>query len=213
LETLLCGRFTLELSSDTLEQEFDIQGPGEFEFKSYNIAPHQNLPIIHLDDHLNKHVSMMQWGFLPSWAKSIHDGPRPMNARLETVADNALFKGAFQKRRCLVPASGFYEWDPKTTPKQPHYFTQKGHTLFAFAGLWSIWEREIGIILSFTIITKEAEESVKPIHGRMPFVLNKSNYDAWLKEGTLPKHCPSLTCHPVSLAVNSPQNNEASLIE
>jgi putative SOS response-associated peptidase YedK len=124
-----------------------------------------------------------------------------------------MFKPSFQNRRCLVPATGFYEWSPKTSPKQPYYFYEPGYPLFAFAGLWDIWEKEAGIILSFTIITKEAEESVKPIHDRMPVVLNKEHYEFWLAEALLPDKSPSLTCHRVGLRVNTPKNNNASLVE
>jgi putative SOS response-associated peptidase YedK len=123
-----------------------------------------------------------------------------------------MFKPSFQKRRCLIPATGFYEWNPQTIPKQPFYFYEQDRPLFAFAGLWAIWEKEAGIILSFAIITKEAEESVKSIHGRMPVVLNREHYEFWLAEALLPDQSPSLTCHPVDLEVNTPKNNDASLI-
>src|SRR4051812_31632418 len=118
LELPLCGRFALKLKTEDLEQQFGIEPQGDFEFESYNIAPSQAVPIIHLDEHQQKSLSLMKWGFLPSWAKNNEDGPRPINARLETAASNALFKGAFQKRRCLIPASGFYEWDKNTNPKR-----------------------------------------------------------------------------------------------
>ena len=105
-----------------------------------------------------------------------------------------------------------YEWSTKTTPKQPYYFYEQANPLFAFAGLWNIWEKEAGIILSFTIITKEAEESVKPIHSRMPFVLNKEHYESWLNKALLPEKSPALTYHAVHAQVNTPRNNDASLI-
>lgn len=186
----MCGRFTLKTDATQLAYEFDVNPPSDFEFESYNIAPSQILPIIHLDQNQERQVSQMEWGLLPAWSKDIKDTLRPINARLETIGSSPMFKSSFQKRRCLIPVSGFYEWCPKTSPKQPYYFYEKDRPLFAFAGLWSIWEKEAGVILSFTIITKEAEETVKPIHGRMPFVLNKEHYEFWLAEALLPDKSP-----------------------
>jgi putative SOS response-associated peptidase YedK len=210
---VLCGRFTLDLTSDTLAQVFGIIKPGDFKFESYNIAPSQSVPVIHFDNQREKELSMMHWGFIATWAKNVKDGPRPINARLETISENAFFKGAFQRRRCLIPASGFYEWDQKTTPKQPYYFYQKNEPLFAFAGIWNYFDEEAENILSFTLITKAAEASVTPVHNRMPFVLNKDDYPSWLNEGNLPDRCPPLASRPVSLEVNSPKNNTVSLIQ
>ena len=154
----------------------------------------------------------MEWGLLAPWANSLKDAPRPINARLETVDKSSMFRASFQKKRCLVPSRGFYEWSVKTTPKQPYYFYKSDHSLFAFAGIWSIWKQETNTILSFTIITKDAEGSVKSVHSRMPFVLNKEHYDNWLYDAQLPERSPVLVCHPVSLAVNSPKNNDPNLI-
>jgi putative SOS response-associated peptidase YedK len=209
----MCGRFSVVLKDEDLRAEFNVDAPASFLYESYNIAPSQVVPIVHLDEHQQKHLSMMEWGLLPPWAKDIKHMPRPINARLETVQTSPLFKPSFQKRRCLIPASGFYEWSDKTTPKQPYYFYEKDHPLFAFAGLWNIWEKEAGVMLSFTIITKDAEESVKHVHGRMPFVLNKDHYDPWIYESKLPEKSPPLATHSVSLAVNSPKNNRPELIQ
>jgi putative SOS response-associated peptidase YedK len=208
----MCGRFTIILKGKDLKDEFEVEAPPEFAYESYNVAPTQTVPIIHLDQNQKRQFSVMEWGFLPPWAKD-HKAPlRPINARLETVNSSAMFKPAFQKRRCLIPAAGFYEWNAKASPKQPFYFYEQEQPLFAFAGIWSRWEKEAGVILSFTIITKEAEEPIKPIHGRMPAVLNREHYDLWLSEALLPDKPPPLTCHAVDLKVNSPKNNDASLI-
>jgi len=208
----MCGRFTVVLTENSLKDEFNVEVSPDFTYESYNIAPSQTVPIVHLDENQKRQLSLMEWGFLPPWAKDYKETLRPINARLETVDNSPMFKSSFQKRRCLVPASGFYEWSAKTSPKQPYYFYEQTYPLFAFAGLWNIWEKEAGIILSFTIITKEAEESVKPIHGRMPVILNKEHYEFWLAEGLLPDKSPSLTCHGVDLRVNTPRNNDPSLI-
>ena len=208
----MCGRFTVVLKEKDLKDEFTVEVPPDFTYESYNIAPSQVVPIVHLDKNQKRRLSLMEWGFLPSWAKDHKEALRPINARLETVDNSPMFKSSFQKRRCLIPATGFYEWSAKASPKQPYYFYEQDRPLFAFAGLWDIWEKEAGVIPSFTIITKEAEESVKPIHGRMPFVLNREHYEFWLAEALLPEKSPSLTCHAVGLKVNTPKNNDAGLI-
>lgn len=209
----MCGRFTIVLEGKDLKDEFNVEVPPDFTYESYNITPSQTVPIVHLDKHRERQLSFMGWGFLPSWAKDYKETLRPINARLETINSSPMFKPSFQKRRCLIPATGFYEWSAQTSPKQPYYFYEQDHTLFAFAGLWDIWEKEAGIILSFTIITKEAEASVKPVHGRMPCVLNKEHYELWLAEALLPDKSPSLTCHMVDLRVNTPKSNDAGLID
>lgn len=208
----MCGRFTIVLKEKDLKDEFKAEAPAGFAYESYNIAPSQVVPIIHLDKYQQRQLSLMEWGFLPSWAKDHKGTLRPINARLETVDSNPMFKTSFQKRRGLIPATGFYEWGAQTSPKQPYYFYEQDRPLFAFAGIWDIWEKEEGTILSFTIITKEAERSVKPIHGRMPCVLNKEHYEFWLAEALLPDKSPSLAYHAVDLKVNTPKNNDPSLI-
>lgn len=209
----MCGRFSVILKDEDLREEFGIDVPTDFLYESYNIAPSQLVPVVHLDEHQHKRLSMMEWGLLPSWAKDLKHTPRPINARLETIQTSPMFKPSLQRRRCLIPANGFYEWSDKTTPKQPYYFYEKDRSIFAFAGLWEIWEREACIVVSFTIITKNAEESVKYVHGRMPFALNKEDYDQWLFDAKLPDQSPVLASHSVSLAVNSPKNNRPELIK
>jgi putative SOS response-associated peptidase YedK len=199
------------MKEEDLKAEFGIIALSPLSYESYNIAPSQIVPIVHLDDHQQRCLSMMEWGLLPGWAKDIKHTLRPINARLETVQTSPMFKPSFQRQRCLIPVSGFYEWSDKTTQKQPYYFYEKDRPLFALAGLWSLWEKEAGVIASFTIITKPAEESVKHVHGRMPFVLEKENYDSWLLDAKLPSASPPVASHPVSLRVNSPKNNDAEL--
>ena len=208
----MCGRFTVVLEEETLKNEFHVEAPPGFTYESYNVAPSQTVPIVHLDDNQKRQFSLMEWGFLPSWAKDYKGTIRPINARLETIGNSPMFKSSFQKQRCLIPVPGFYEWDPKTTPKRPFYFYEQKRPIFAFAGIWSIWKKEAGVILSFAIITNKAEESVKAIHGRMPVVLDKEHHEFWLGEGLLPNKPPSLTYHAVDLKVNSPKNNGPDLI-
>lgn len=208
----MCGRFTVVLEEENLRNEFHVEAPPGFTYGSYNVAPSQAVPIVHPGKNGERQLSLMEWGFLPSWAKDHRETLRPINARLETIDSSPMFKASFQKGRCLIPATGFYEWSVKTSPKQPYYFYKQDYPLFAFAGLWSLWEKEAGVILSFTIITKEAEGSVKPVHGRMPCVLNREHYEFWLAEALLPDKPPPLTCHAVDFKVNTPKNNGPGLI-
>ncbi len=208
----MCGRFTLKANASDLAKEFGVNAPDDFNYESYNIAPSQLVPIVHLDKDQKKQLSMMEWGLLPFWAKGVRDTVRPINARLETVSKNPKFVSSFLKKRCLVPASGFYEWSAKSKPKQPFYFYETDRPLFAFAGLWDIWDKGGTPMLTFTIITKQAEGLVRDIHGRMPFVLKREHYEPWLAEALLPDKSPALSCHAVSLNVNTPRNNDASLI-
>ncbi|MBM3468013.1 MAG: SOS response-associated peptidase [Alphaproteobacteria bacterium] len=208
----MCGRFSVSLKGKEVEEEFGIKNANNFIFESYNAAPSQLMPVVYMDDQKNKLLALMEWGFLAPWAKQAKDPRRPINARFETINKSRLFKPSYMRKRCFIPARGFYEWCDETSPKQPYYFYKTDQSLFAFAGLWSLWENEAGCVFSFAIITKEAEESVKPIHSRMPFVLNKENYDQWLVDAQLPDKSPSLLKHPVSLNVNSPKNNDASVI-
>ena len=135
--------------------------------------------------------------------------PRPINARLETLEDKPFFKTAFKERRCLIPTSGFYEWDQHIHPKQPYYFHLPQHQLFAFAGLWE----ERHELLSFTLITLKANSSVSSFHHRMPLVLQTSHYENWLYHAQLPEVMPSLSFHSVHHLVNNPDNNTPNLIE
>lgn len=208
----MCGRFTVVLTAEDVQTEFGVTAPEGFQFGSYNVAPSQDIPVIHIDEEGRKELSLMEWGLLPPWATESKPIIRPINARLETVNKTPMFKPLYQKRRALIPAKGFYEWLKKTSPKQPYYFCLEDHALFAFASLWNIYKKGDETILSAALITKEAEGLVKPVHSRMPFVLTKENYDAWLHEAKLPEKSPPLTGHPVSLDVNSPKNNREALI-
>ena len=208
----MCGRFTLVLGEEEIKAEFGIQTPSAFSYQSYNISPSRHVPIIFLNDSHQQTLSMMQWGLLPSWAKDRQASPRPINARIETLNEKPTFRNAYQQRRCLVPASGFYEWDKQASPKQPYYFFSKGHCLFAFAGLWEMWKESKETLYTFTIITREAEKPVMPIHARMPVILPKDYYNPWLYGKELPEKPFPLSAYPVGLAVNSALNNQPSLI-
>ena len=164
---------------------------------------------------------MTRWGLIPSWAKDLKIGYSTINARAETVDTKPSFRSAFKKRRCLVPADGFYEWQKVDSSKQSYRITLKDEGIFAFAGLWELWKGEEKIE-SFTIIVTDANDFLRPIHDRMPVILEPADYDFWLDgevqsvetlKGLLkPYSSEKMTTYPVSKRVNSPKNDDPACI-
>ncbi|MGI4850482.1 MAG: SOS response-associated peptidase [Janthinobacterium lividum] len=225
----MCGRFTLLVSSDQLSKTFGVDIKG-FDQPHYNIAPSQKMPIIYYDEESERREApLAEWGLVPAWAKEpTAQTSRFINARAETVLEKPSFKKPFLTQRCLIPASGFYEWKPvqePKTPKKPYYFYPSTQDLFCFAGLWEMtnFKERQQILLTFTIITTEANQLMSPYHHRMPVILSPDHYASWLGEQEtsesflqdLLKPCDDnfLTCHPVSRAVNKPHYNTPDCIE
>ena len=158
---------------------------------------------------------MMQWGLVPSWAKDPSIGNKMINARAETLAEKPSFKGLIGKRRCLVLADGFYEWRKEGKGKIPMRFTLRGGEPFSFAGLWDSWKKPAGgELFSFTIITTQANNLLRPIHERMPVILNKEGEEKWLDpdfkeihELLVPYPVEMMEFYDVSKLVNSPRND------
>ena len=215
----MCGRYTLYLD-DAFSDQFGIQGLVDYQ-DSYNVTPGQDMPVLIMAE--DKELIFMRWGLIPSWAKDPTIGHRMINARIETVSEKPSFRAAFKRRRCLVPASGFYEWQQKTNKKQPIYARPLAENYFGFAGLYEHWQDKEGHgVDSFTIITREASLEFKEIHNRMPVIIPKINYDHWLsKEIDEPSEIDSLLhsaindidYYPVSTEVNNPQNDQPELIQ
>jgi putative SOS response-associated peptidase YedK len=164
----------------------------------------------------------MRWGLIPHWAKEAKVGARMINARAETLTERASFRPLLRTRRCLVPASGFYEWHPTT--KVPHYVHPKDADVFAFAGLHDVWRDPEGEeIASYTIITTTPNALLAPIHDRMPVILRPADQDAWLDPDETepepllallkPYPARAMVAYPVSRAVNSPRNDGPELLE
>ena len=191
----------------------------------YNIAPMQESPIVAIEDGRNI-MKLMRWGLVPSWSKDETIGNRLINARAETVREKPSFRTAFKRRRCLVPATGYFEWKelPESLPtkkiKVPMYFTVRGGEPFSFAGLWDSWERFDGKrILSFTIITTEPNALAAVIHNRMPVILRRQDESVWLNgnedelSGLMQSYPDDdLSAYAVSKSVNSPQNDSPECI-
>lgn len=175
----MCGRYNLTTSSEALVEHFLL--PRQVRFQaSYNIAPSQKiLNIVELDDGSRKAVNLF-WGLVPSWAKDSKNSVHLINARMETVREKPSFRSAFKHRRCLIPATGFYEWQKSESGKQAFHIHRADRQLFAFAGLWEQWQHETDTLYSCTVITTAATELMRPIHDRMPVVIPAEHYHHWL---------------------------------
>lgn len=190
----------------------------------FNIAPSQMSPVVRLNRDGRREIVLLRWGLIPHWMKERPSGSPMINARTEGLDQKPAFRGAFKYRRCLVPADGFYEWKQVAgrSRRQPFFFQLRDRALFAFAGLWEHFERNAETIESFTILTCEANRLVREVHPRMPVILPRDGYRSWLESGTEPpvRHrllAPfdpaAMQSHPVSLRVNSPNNDDAGCIE
>lgn len=222
----MCGRFTLRTPAKDVGQLFDVNVP-ELEPR-YNVAPSQDLPAVRLDGQTGqREFALLRWGLVPFWADDPKTGYSLINARAETVAQKRSFRAAFRKRRCLILADGFYEWqkpDGKTKgKKQPYFIHMVDDRPFAFAGLWERWKRDGEEVESCTIIVTEANDLVTPFHDRMPVILPPEDYDLWLdgefadesKLQSMLRPYPSheMEAYPVAPVVNSPKNDRPECIE
>lgn len=223
----MCGRYTLTKLENALRNlPFVKSAPAEADAEPprFNIAPTQ--PVLAVANNHPGRLERFHWGLIPSWAKDPSIGSRLINARAETLAEKPAFRTAFRRRRCLVPADGFYEWrvDPGGKTKTPMYIRLKGGKPFAFAGLWDVWhDPGGGEIPSLTLVTGEPNELVKPIHDRMVVILRPEDYQRWLepaeqeaeklREMLKPYPAEEMEAFPVSRLVNSPKNDVPQCIE
>lgn len=219
----MCGRFARISSVDTFAALFSAP-PAPALAPAYNVAPTHDLLLARNAADGGRELVTLHWGLVPHWSK----GPDPkysmINARADSVATKPAYRDAFKRRRCLIAADGFYEWQRTSRNKQPYFVRLRGGQPFAFAGLWDHWEAEgQAPIDSCTIITCDANALVAPIHERMPVILPPRLYAAWLdpqqstpwKLSALLKPYPDtlMEAYPVGLAVNNPRNDSAALIQ
>lgn len=201
----MCGRYALHSHPDVVALTFGLSEVPAFQPR-YNIAPTSQILILK-----SSSASLVCWGLVPHWAKDPSIGAKLNNARAETVAVKPSFRDAYRKRRCLIPANGFYEWQRQAGRKQPFYVYPAQGELFAFAGLWEAW----GELETCAIITTEANALMRPIHDRMPVILAPADRSRWLagEEGLLAP-CPAdaIQAHPVSPAVNNARNESPDLL-
>ncbi len=189
----------------------------------FNIAPGSSAAVVFLEGG-NGFLGPMRWGLVPHWTKSIEAlKSKPINARSETASSGAMFRDAFRSRRCLVPASGFFEWQGAKPPKQPWFIHVRDRETLSFAGLWSRWKDAAnGTELStFAILTTEANATVKPIHDRMPCILRSEEEEEWMDAATAPDRCTALlrpypsgetVVYAVSKSINKPGGGGPELL-
>jgi putative SOS response-associated peptidase YedK len=216
----MCGRYMLTTPVDALRQLFLFTERPNLAPR-YNIAPTQDVPIVRRTrDGAGRELIMVRWGLVPYWADDPKIGNRLINARRESVARTAAFREAYQRRRCLVPADGFFEWQKEGRTRQPLLVRRKDQAPFAFAGLWERWPQPGGGVLrSCTIITCPPNELIAPVHDRMPVILASEDYERWLdpsradgRELLEPYPAAELEAFPVSPRVNSPQYDDPECI-
>ena len=217
----MCGRYALAFIRGfrTRFEVIDMQAQLEPRF---NIAPTEEAPVIVRDG--GKRALMMRWGLIPSWAKDVKIGNRLINARCESLTSKPAFRAALKRRRCLVPATGFYEWRKEVSGKIPFYIHLKDNSMFAFAGLHERWiSKEGETVRSFTIVTSPPNSLAATLHNRMPAILDSEGEDMWLKEGQLsdtelerilmPVAGSRMEMHEVSTGINKAGNDSPKLIE
>lgn len=225
----MCGRFVSSSPPDEIARYFDAQPPAEAALEpNWNVAPTNDVYVVMVDGGV-RHLEPHHWGLVPFWATSPAIGNKMINARSEGLAEKNAFKHAFRKRRCIVPADGFYEWQkvPGQKTKQPYFIQREDHEPLAFAGLWEEWrgpDRDGQQRLrSATIITTSANETMAPIHDRMPVLLPPSAWDEWLDPANadletlgrllVPAPPRILTMHPVATDVGNVRNRGPHLVD
>lgn len=220
----MCGRFTLKCPAAALGDWFGGAPPLDLPPR-YNIAPTQMVAIVRVEPATDERQwQMVRWGLIPAWAKDASIGNRLINARAETVADKPAFRAAFRRRRCLVPADGYFEWQKTSRGKQPYYIRLSDERPFAMAGLWEVWEDSgTGLRLeSCTVITTEANDLTRPIHDRMPVILPTDAYGTWLapeapaadawRDLLRPYDSAAMRLDPVATHVNNPRNDDPQCV-
>jgi putative SOS response-associated peptidase YedK len=219
----MCGRFTLFEPDKVLAREF---GVSDFPPRSprYNIAPSQPITAVRATPTgSGREIALLRWGLIPSWSKDPAIGIRLINARAETAGEKPSFRNAFRRHRCLIPASGFYEWLRWERGKQPYFVRMRDGHPFAFAGLWDRWESpDEGAVETCAILTTAANDVLAPIHDRMPVILPSGEYDRWLDPSLLntdslapllvPFPPEEMLAYPVNPRVNAPSTDDEGCI-
>ncbi len=217
----MCGRYSLTVDQEALTAALEVEVLFRHEPR-YNIAPTQTVPVV-VREEGSRLQKGFRWGLVPGWADDPSIGNRMINARGETAAEKPSFRVPFRRRRCLVPADGFYEWKKEDGGKVPFWIHREGGGILTFAGLWDRWEGEDGHALeTFTIVTTEANELLRPIHRRMPVILSAGGAQRWLDPAAgrselqaLLARAPSevLDVREVSTHVNSPSHDDPGCIQ
>ena len=212
----MCGRYTLVVDGKVLMDYYSQSESDEATERNYNVAPTQRMPVVTYEG-----LETMTWGLVPSWAKEFKPAFTSINARAESVAEKPLYRTPFKRRRALIPASGYYEWQKRDTYKQPFYFQLEGRPLFSFAGLYDVWYDSGNVPhKSYTIITTTPNTLMEDVHDRMPVILDRDEEQHWLNPGTPPEQLQLLlnpydgdmTKREVPRDVGNVKNNHEGLL-
>lgn len=216
----MCGRYNLIATGQQIMDHFRLLSLPAHN-PDYNIPPGQKiLAVVQLEDGSNGAVNL-HWGLIPSWAKDRAISSRLINARAETLTEKPSFKKAYRHRRCLIPATGFFEWHATEAGKQPYHIYRQDKGVFAFAGIWEHWEHDQETVYSCSIITAAANSKMAPIHDRMPVIIMPDDYTRWLdKKNTAVEIADFLAADayramqisPISTRVNNPQHNDENCL-
>ena len=219
----MCGRYALYGPVSRYWRYLDIDDDG-FDFPPrYNIAPTQQLPVIRSRQDGRQEFLLARWGLRPGWVKEVGKLNEPINAKIETAAEKPMFRQAFRRFRCLVPASGFYEWKAVAGRKVPHFVRLRGDAPMAFGGLLERWERPDEVLVSYCILTTEPNELMAEIHNRMPVIISPDHFATWLDPKltdraavlALARPCPAdaMEAYAVSSRVNRPTEEGEELVQ
>jgi putative SOS response-associated peptidase YedK len=217
----MCGRYASFLPAEALRALFHTVNPTPNWEPTWNMAPTRDAPVVRLHPQTReRYLDVLRWGLVPHWAKDPKSGRQPINARAETVGTAQMFHDAFARRRCLVPADVFYEWQATEGGKLPYAIARVDGQPMTFAGLWEGWRGADGTVLrTFTIVTTNANAVLRPLHERMPVILEAADWPAWLGEtegdaaALLRPSAAELRVWRVGTAVNNVRNDNAALLE
>ena len=220
----MCGRYALKTSTPALAKRLGVDTKADSECTdhgpSYNIAPTQDILTCRVNRDAKREITSMRWGLIPSWSKGDSSKFNMINARAESITERSAYRTAFRFRRCLIPADGFYEWQRFNGRKQPYFIRLESRQPIMFAGIWERWRSDKGrYITSCTIITTQANETLSPIHHRMPVLIDDDQFEAWLDPGLTntksitewlrPYTRQPMQAYAVSTFVNRAVNNDA----
>lgn len=217
----MCGRYTVTTPLDQILELFEVNDGPDLGPR-YNVAPTQDALVVRRDGDGSREAVALRWGLVPFWADDPGIGNKMINARSETVDSKPAFRKAFEQRRCLVAADGFIEWKKEQGGKQPYHIVLEDRSAFAFAGLWERWSSDDEVLETFTILTTEPNETVEPLHDRMPVIVPKHDYELWLDTRATradvaeilgPFDAAPMTAYPVSRDINSPANDSPEVLE
>ena len=217
----MCGRFVCDMPPGIISELFAVSAPADIP-RSFNIAPSSRILTVRYRE-TGKELSLLRWGFIPSWAKDSTAAKAIINARSETAMEKPFFRQALRKRRCIIPATGFFEWQRAESSKQPYYIRLKSDEIMGLAGIWESWTSPDGEKLeTCAILTVSSNSLIRTIHDRMPVIIRPEDYPLWLDWETVDPAivkplcvaCPPelLEMYPVSSLVNNPRNNSRECI-